>query len=188
LTRSTGDLLGPALAVCGLSRASAAAVNLFAKRADRRDREFMAGRIIFVERDRGGRILHLIGRAFAPWLSPDAPKYLSLKEMVKPLYGYARLDKRESDQPVVLVESPPDALTAWQWGFDALANLGARMKDDHAVLLGRLKRPLVIVPHNDGGVGLEAAERWVEKIGHGQIVRLPDDIKDVNEPGTTPAR
>jgi DNA primase len=160
----------------------AAEVNLLD--AERHEREFMAGRIVFVERDRNGRVLHLIGRAFAPWLSPDAPKYLSLKEMAKPLYGYARLDKRESDQPVVLVESPPDAITARQWGFDALAVIGARIKDEHAVMLGRLRRPLVAVPHNDGGIGWEAAGRWIEKIGHGRIVRLPEHIKDLNELGT----
>jgi DNA primase len=179
---ASGDLLGPALAACGLSRAMAAEANLLD--AERHGREFMAGRIVFVEQDRSGRVLHLIGRAFAPWLGPDAPKYLSLREMAKPLYGYARLDKRESDRPVILVESPPDAVTARQWGFDALATTGARLKDEHAVMLGRLRRPLVIVPHNDGGAGLEAAGRWLKKIGHGQMVVLPEGSKDLNELGT----
>jgi DNA primase len=144
----------------------------------------MAGRVVFVERDRNGRILHLIGRAFSPDLSDRAPKYLSLKEMSKPLYGYARLDRRESDRPVLLVESPPDAITARQWGFDALANIGTRMKSEHAALLARLKRPLVIVPHNDGGAGLVAAERWRELIGRGVLAELPDSVKDLNELAT----
>jgi DNA primase len=147
-------------------------------------REFMAGRIVFVERDRAGRILHLIGRAFAKGIHADAPKYLSLKEMAKPLYGYARLDKRPSEHPVILVESPPDAITARQWGFDALANIGTKMKAEHVALLQRLRRPLAIMPHNDGGIGLEAAERWREKIGQGKIILLPDEVKDLNELGT----
>jgi DNA primase len=116
-------------------------------------------------------------------LGPQAPKYLSLKELAKPLYGYARLDWRESDRPVLLVESPPDALTARQWRFDALANIGTRMKSEHAALLARLKRPLVIVPHNDGGQGLAAAGRWRELIGRGTLAELPDGVKDLNELG-----
>src|SRR5579859_1340249 len=180
---ATGDLLVPALLVCGLTIAAAAEVNLL--NAQRGYREFMAGRVVFVERDRNGRILHLIGRAFSPALGDHAPKYLSLKEMSKPLYGYARLDKRESGRPVVLVESPPDAITSRQWGFDALANIGTRMKDEHAALLARLKRPLVIVPHNDGGPGMAAAERWRELIGRGVLAELPDSVKDLNELATS---
>jgi DNA primase len=191
---ASGDLLGPALAACGFTRAAAAEANLLD--SNRRDREFMAGRIVFMEFDRTGRVLHLIGRAFAPWISREAPKYLSLKELAKPLYGYARLDKRESDTPVLLVESPPDAITARQWGFDALANIGSKMKREHAVLLGRLRRPIVILPHNDEPklnqkdelqiAGWAAAERWQELIGQGAIVPLPKSIKDLNDLGKVP--
>lgn len=176
---ATGDLLIPALLACRLTISSASEINLLD--VVRRHREFMTGRVVFVERDRSGRVLHLIGRAFSSAMGQQAPKYLSLKEMSKPLYGYARLDRRESDRPVLLVESPPDAITARQWGFDALANTGTRMKAEHAVLLARLKRPLVFVPHNDGGPGLTAAERWRELIGHGTLAVLPDAVKDLNE-------
>ncbi len=181
---ATGDLLAPALLACGLLLDAAAKAYLLDP--DRRYREFMTGRIVFIERDRSGRVLHLIGRAFSPALNPQAPKYLSLKELAKPLYGYARLDRRESDLPVLLVESPPDALTARQWGLDALANIGTRMKAEHAALLARLKRPLVIVPHNDGGPGLAAAERWRELIGRGTLAELPDGVKDLNELAARP--
>lgn len=180
---ATGDLLGPALALGGLDRAAGQAVNVLTGGGRR---EFLAGRLVFVERDRSGRVLHLIGRAWAPWLGAEAPKYLSLKELAKPLYGYARLDRRPSARPVLLVESPPDAITARQWGLEALAVTGARLKDEHAVLLGRLARPLVAVPHNDGGVGLAAAQRWLEKIGRGQLLHLPEGVKDLNELGGRP--
>jgi DNA primase len=191
---ASGDLLSAALAACGLSSEAAAEINLLDP--ERRNREFMAGRIVFAELDRTGRVLHLIGRAFAPWISLESPKYLSLKELSKPLYGYARLDKRESDNPVILVESPPDAITARQWGFDALANIGSKMKLEHALLLSRLRRPLVILPHNDEAKpneknelmipGWAAAERWLELIGQGTIVPLPAAIKDLNEFGLVP--
>jgi hypothetical protein len=39
------------------------------------------------------------------------------------------------------------------------------------------------VPHNDGGAGLAAAERWRELIGRGTLAELPDGVKDLNELG-----
>jgi DNA primase len=178
-----GDHLAPAMTACGLSR-RAAAVNLL--RRDPVGREFLAGRIVFIDRDRKGRVLHMVGRRFASWLKEAAPKYLSLKEIARPLHGYAQLDRRPSPKPVLVVESPPDRLTARQWGFDAVATLGAGLKESHAVQLARLKRPKIYLPHNDGGIGLEAARRWQDKIGEGTIVMLPETVKDLNELGMLP--
>jgi hypothetical protein len=89
---------------------------------------------------------------------------------------------------VLLVESPPDRLTALAWGFDALANTGTGLKYDHAADLARLARPLAIVPHNDGGTGMVAAERWCSQIGRDDIklISLPDGIKDLNELAAVP--
>lgn len=178
---AAGDRLGPALVAGGLSRQAAIETHLLVA-----GREFLAGRIIFVERDRKGRVLHMIGRKFAPWLNDSARKYLNLKEIAKPLHGWGRLDRRRSDVPVLLVESPPDRLTAVQWGYHALAVIGTGLKEDQAVMLSRLQRPKVIVPHNDGGTGLQAARLWVDRIGEGAIVLLPEDIKDLNELGARP--
>ncbi len=178
-----GGLLLHALAAAGFARADAQGAHLVNDHWG----ESLAGRIVFAEYDRSGRVLHLIGRKFAPWLGESAPKYLSLKEMAKPLYGYARLDKRPSDQPVLFVESPPDAVTARQWGWSALANTGTQLKFDHAARLARLRRPIVIVPHNDceagNGPGWQAAKKWLQMIGQGKIVPLPDGVKDLNELG-----
>jgi len=151
---------------------------------EHRYREFLKGRIIFVDRDRSGRVLHMIGRRFPPLPGKDQYKYLSLAEMTKPLHGYARLDRRQSGSPVIVVESPPDRLTARQWGFDAVANIGTGMKPEHTVQLARIQRPKIIVPHNDGGTGWDAALRWHEQIGPlVTIARLPDSVKDLNELG-----
>jgi DNA primase len=174
---AAGHLLEPALRASGFAPAEAEALHLL-----HAGRDFLAGRVIFVETNRAGQVLHLIGRAFAPWLPAGAPKYLCLKEMEKPLYGYARLDKRPSARPVLLVESPPDRLTALQWGVDAVANVGSLMKVEHAALLARLERPLVIVPHQDGGPGLAAAGQWRERIGRDlPLLHLPAGVKDLNE-------
>jgi DNA primase len=174
---AAGDLLEPALIVSGFNRDEAEAIHLL-----QGQREFMAGRVVFIEASKAGQVLHLIGRAFAAWLHPESPKYLSLKEMDKPLYGYARLDKRPSSKPVLLVESPPDRLTALQWGAEALANVGSMMKVEHAAQLARLERPLFIVPHQDGGPGLAAAQQWRERIGRDlPLLSLPEGVKDLNE-------
>ena len=180
---ASGKQLALALAACGLSRQAAADINLLDP--DRNWREFMTGRIVFVDRDRIGCVLHMVGRRFAPGMSELAPKYLSLKEIAKPLHGYAQLKRKRSDKPVIVVESPPDALTARQWGFDAVASIGTGMKAAHAILLARLPRPKIYVPHNDEA-GLQAAKRWREKVGEGQIVTLPDSVKDLNELAVLP--
>ncbi len=183
---AAGDLLGPALVSLGLGRQAAVEVNLLDEQTQRK--EFMAGRIVFLEMDRSGRILHMLGRKYAKWMGEGAQKYLALKEFSKPLYGYARLDKRPSERPVLLLESPPDRITAVQWGWDALAVTGTRLKEDLARLLARLERPLVIVPHNDAeGQGWQAAGRWKHQIGKGTLVQLPDGVKDLNELGLQPA-
>jgi DNA primase len=181
-----GGLLLPALEASGFSRREAE--EIFLLNPNYPNMEWLAGRIVFPERDRSGRILHLIGRRFAAWMRDDALKYLSLKEMTKPLYGYAQLDKRPGDNPVILVESPPDRIMARQWGYDAIANIGTKMKFDHAARLAVLRRPLAIIPHNDDdpAKGWVAAERWKDLIGHGTLVPLPEDVKDIGELGVLP--
>ena len=144
-------------------------------------KEFFAGRIVFIDLDRSGRVLHLIGRRFADWLGEDSVKYLALRGASKPLYGYARLDRRPSAKPVIVVESPPDRLTAVQAGFDAVAVCGTALSEEHVEQLRRLRRPLIYVPHNDAsGTGMEAVGRWKEAVGRGEIVRLPEGVKDLN--------
>jgi DNA primase len=176
-----GGALAQALAGLGLSIDDARAVSLYGETGSR---EWLDGRVVFCERDRVGRILHLMGRAFSPALGPGALKYLSLSEMTKPLYGFAALDKRESDRPVFIVEGAPDKLTLNMWGLDALANIGTKMKAHHAAQLALLRRPKVVVPNNDPGptpAGLMAAQRWLDQIGDGHLLLLPPHLKDVNE-------
>ena len=144
-------------------------------------KEFFAGRIVFIDLDRSGRVLHMIGRRFAAWLDDDSMKYLALRGASKPLYGYARLDRRASQKPVIVVESPPDRLTAVQAGIDAVAVCGTALSEEQAEQLRRLRRPLIYVPHNDeSGTGYDAAVRWQATVGKGEIVRLPEGVKDLN--------
>jgi DNA primase len=153
----------------------------------RGDREFMTGRVIFPEIDETGNIVHLIGRRWAPFLSEAAVKYLSLKDFDKPIYGWGQLDKTESRRPVFVTESPPDRITLVQWGYDALATLGTDLSQQAIKLLISLRRPIVYLPHNDGGPGLRAARLWQTAAGHGTILELSMSVKDINELGVRPS-
>lgn len=152
----------------------------------RGDREFFRGRILFADYDQAGHVSHLCGRKWAEALNARAPKYLCLKGVDKPLYGWGRLDGQPGPQPVFVTESLPDGLSLGQWGLDALAVVGTALRDAHARLLAGLSRPILYIPHNDGGTGLSAVQQWRQAVGHGEILRLPEAIKDVNELAITP--
>lgn len=158
------------------------------KRSGRGHYETFYGRITLTDRDFSFRVVHLIGRKFpGDNLPEETPKYLSLPDWPKPLYGFASLPYRGRG-PVMIVEAPLDMLTLRQWGYDAVAVAGAEMKGQHAQRLRDLDRPLVIIPNNDPA-GLEGAERWRAAIMAGEslrFLRLPDQVggrpvKDVNE-------
>jgi DNA primase len=148
---------------------------------ERGDCEFLRGRIVFPDFSSDDHVLGLAGRKWAGALGPRSAKHLALKGWDKPLYGWARLDKDACDQPVFVTESLPDGLSLNQWGLDALVTLGTALKPPHARLLADLLRPLVYVPHNDGGTGLAAAQAWRAAVGRGEILRLPGQAKDINE-------
>ncbi len=180
---SGGGFLAAALTSYGISRDEAADAGLLNR--DHNYRERMAGRIIFADRDRYGNPVHLIGRTFDDFIPKDAPKYLALKDIDKPLYGYARLDRRQSDIPILVMESPPDRLTARQWGYDSVATFGTGLKAEHAITLSRILRPKIIVPHNDtNNAGLSAALKWKDSIGTlTELAILPSQYDDLNDMG-----
>jgi len=158
------------------------------KRSGHVDYETFYGRITLTDRDFSFRVVHLIGRKLpGDNLPEEAPKYLSLPDWPKPLYGFASLPYKGRG-PVMIVEAPLDMLTLRQWGYDAVAVAGGEMKGQHAQRLRDLERPLVIIPNNDQA-GLEGIERWREALMAGdnlRILRLPakvggQPVKDVNE-------
>lgn len=181
---ATGDLLCQALAMSGLPRTAAAELNLLDQVTH--SCESMAGRIVFPDCDQSGRVLNLIGQRFAPWLDAHAPQYVNLTG-TPTLYGYARLDKRRSQRPVLLVETPLDVLLARQWGFDALSPLGTQMAKEQARLLNWLPRPLLIIGHNDDGdAGRKQVERWQMELDKGIVALMPAEVKGLSELAAKP--
>jgi len=154
------------------------------------DREFFRGRIVFPEIDERGQVTHLAGRKWSKRLGVKSPKYLALKGLDKPLYGWATLNRNPSEEPVFIVESLPDGLTLRQWGFAALITLGTALTETHAQWLARLPRPLVYIPQNDEA-GMAAVQKWQEAVGQGEVLELHIQIegrlvKDVNDLAALP--
>lgn len=134
--------------------------------------EFFTDRITFVERDRSGRVIHMAGRA----LGHRGPKYLFLPGVSKPVYGLSRV---RWSKPVFVVEGIFDYVTLRQWGYQGVATLGTSLKPTLARRLTRAPS-VVFVPDNDQA-GTAALARWRERAGQGVALRLPDDVKDVND-------
>ncbi len=138
-------------------------------------REFLQGRLTIAEVTSGGKVLHLTGRAF---VQPDRePKYLNPPGLHKPLMGWARAVGYK--RTPILTESVTDFLTLSEWGYLPLCTLGSGLKQEHIENLRTLPR-LAAAPHNDEA-GWEAIRLWQEALPGLLIIRLPEEIKDVNE-------
>ncbi len=95
----------------------------------------------------------------------SAPKYLNTPETAifkkrSILYGinYAKSTKREN---LILVEGNIDVITLHQAGFDnAVATMGTALTEEHARLLGRYTKELVLCYDNDNA-GKDATQRAI---------------------------
>ena len=95
----------------------------------------------------------------------SAPKYLNTPETAifkkrSILYGlnYAKTSKREN---MILVEGNIDVITLHQAGFDnAVATMGTALTEEHARLLGRYTKELVLCYDNDNA-GKDATQRAI---------------------------
>jgi DNA primase len=173
-----GDMLTPALRYLRVDPRHAESVGLLWGRGT--PWEFLRRRVTFVERDRYGRIVHMGGRS----VNGDAKrKYLFLGGIDRPVYGLARLD---ASSPAFVVEGVFDYVTLWQWGYQAVATMGTHLKPGDAKRLARAAR-LVFVPQNDAPKpdgrmpAEEALARWKEALGERLVLRLPGEVKDVND-------
>ena len=147
--------------------------------------EYMRGRIVFADYNRGFETINLIGRRFPFSSLPDhGRKFIGLAGFKKPVFGINRL--HDKGELTFVVEAPWDKLTLEQWGFNAVAISGGYMSDAQAAALNRLRRPLIPVPDNDKG-GESALAAWNKSVpGLEDALRIPAvvdgvDIKDAND-------
>ncbi len=119
----------------------------------------------------------------------SAPKYLNTPETAlfkkrSVLYGinYAKASKREN---MILVEGNIDVITLHQAGFDnAVATMGTALTDDHARLLSRYTKELVLCYDNDSA-GKDATQRAISTLKNAdfavKVLQLPRRRTDTGE-------
>ena len=85
-----------------------------------------------------------------------------------------------------VVEGPIDYLLLWQWGYQAVATLGSRIKQEHVEFLQGFSdagvRPRVyLVPHRDDAgrqMWRDCTEAFGERL---RTVLVPEGMKDVGD-------
>ena len=162
------------LGIQGIDPAMALEAGILAKSANGRLYPRFRERLVFPF-VRAGRCHYMTGRDLTG--RDDVPKWFHLPVSDgdhRPLYGAAG-----GAGPLVVVESPADALTLWQMGRDAVAVLGTTLPDGVCAALAR-HRPLYLALDPD-----PAGERGLHRLGSAlgprcQVVRLPGaDINDI---------
>jgi len=122
---------------------------------------------------RAGRCYFLTGRDLTG--RDDVPKWFHLPVADgdhRPLYGSAG-----GSGPLVVVESPADALSLWQMGRDAVAVLGTTLPDGVCAALSK-HRPLWMLLDRDPA-GIKGIDRLGQALGpRARVAMLPE--MDVN--------
>jgi len=149
-------------------------------------------RLMFPILDEGGRVIAFSGRVLAG-AAPEEPKYVNSPETIlfkkgRVLFGFDRARRAMAEAGRAIVcEGQLDVLRAQAAGFlETVAPLGTGFTEDHAKLIGRFAKEIVICLDADaagdraagrlGGVLLEEGQGWggLAKADLGvKVVRLP---------------
>ena len=149
-------------------------------------------RLMFPILDEGGRVIAFSGRVLAG-AGPEEPKYVNSPETVifkkgRVLFGFDRARRAMAEEGRAIVcEGQLDVLRAQAAGFlEAVAPLGTGFTEEHAKLIGRFAKEIVICLDADvagdraagrlGGILLEGGQGWggLAKAELGvKVVRLP---------------
>jgi DNA primase len=170
-----GALLGALAGYPPRLRDAAEVAGLYLRNDEGVVRELLAGRIVFPDIDRRGRVLHMVGRS----LEADAfIRYLSLSGLPKTIWGLANV---KQSKPVILTESIIDVVNLRQLGFQGIAVNGTGIAS-HLLPKLRKVRGLFILGQNDGA-GADAVNRWLEKLSNALLLQYPfnDGEKDLND-------
>ena len=141
-------------------------------------------RLIFPNIDARGNVVGFSGRV----LDDSSPKYINASETVifrKRQFLFALNQAKKSKEDfIILVEGPMDAIALYQYGFDcAVASQGTALTEEHANLLAKYTKNLVLIYDNDGA-GQNATRRAIpmlEKTGMSvRILQIPGE-KDPDE-------
>ena len=142
------------------------------------------GRLMFPIIDVRGNVIGFGGRV----LDDSTPKYLNSPDT--PVYNKSRnlfalnIAKKSKRGEMILTEGYMDTISLHQAGFDcAVASLGTSLTQEHAQLLSRYTKKLIIAYDGDGA-GVKAAQRAIgifEKTGLEVRVLQMRGAKDPDE-------
>ena len=143
--------------------------------ADRRGREFLAGRIVIPELREDGPVWALGRRLAGP-----GPRYLGLPG-AKPLLGLAEARGRRA---VYLTEGPFDRLALHRWGLPALALAGTSAGPGPLADLACFARIYLVMDAD--AAGREAAARLGAALGSRALPVILPGVKDAADLGRRP--
>lgn len=149
-------------------------------------------RLMFPILDEGGRVIAFSGRVLTG-AAPEEPKYINSPETVlfkkgRVLFGFDRARRAMAEEGRAIVcEGQLDVLRAQAAGFlETVAPLGTGFTEEHAKLIGRFAKQIVICLDADvagdraagrlGGILVEGGQGWggLAKAELGvKVVRLP---------------
>ena len=123
-----------------------------------------------------GKVVHIVGRA----MGDKEPKYLNIKGEKTHLYNEEALSNKE----VFLVESVPDCISLFQYGYPAVATFGTGGFNEKYVSRFSKCDRIYLYMHDDEA-GQNAAKNIVKLLIQKDIraIKLPKEegIKDIND-------
>ncbi len=140
------------------------------------------GRVMFPIIDLRGNVIGFGGRV----LNDSKPKYLNSPDTI--IYNKSRnlfalnLAKKSKAGKIILTEGYMDTISLHQGGFDyAVASLGTSLTEDHARLLAKYAKE-VILSYDGDSAGIAAAQRAIGVLGKTGIAVKVLRVKGAKDP------
>ena len=141
-------------------------------------------RVMFPIMNRSNRVIGFGGRA----LGDGKPKYKYLNtsdtlifDKSCNLYGY-NFARNTRENNIILCEGYLDVISMHQYGFtQAMASLGTAFTEDHAEIIGKMKKKILLAYDSDGA-GISAALRAIEILRSHKIMPYVIDLRPFKDP------
>ncbi len=139
-------------------------------------------RVMFPIMNRSNRVIGFGGRV----LGDGKPKYLNTSDTLIfdkscNLYGY-NYARNTRENNIILCEGYLDVISMHQYGFtQAMASLGTAFTEDHAEIIGKMKKKILLAYDSDGA-GISAALRAIEILRSRKIMPYVVDLRPFKDP------
>jgi len=132
------------------------------------------GYLVYVHR-RAGTVEYLTGRS----VTSDDPRYKS-RNLHSPKQPYWLI--RNYSRPLIVVEGQADAITAWQWEYNAVALCGSDLDEERAAAMRRFKA--IYLALDSDQAGRQRIATVADQLGSlTRILALPEVAGDSEDVG-----